>query len=280
MAVLGFLLIPETIDNPLVFVVLGSISAILVSMAKAGFGGSIGILSFPLMLYACGGRAYLAAGVMLPLLIACDLVAVVSWWGKWSARPVRLLLPGALVGIAAGGVALWALRQFAGAATAQADRANAALTLAIGAIAILFVLLRGLRSLRGSPAAFRPVLWQGTLFGAAGGFTSTLAHAAGPIITMYMLPQQLGKGTYVASTVLYYWINNLIKLLPYFLLGMINTETLGAGMVLLPAVLGGTLLGLALHHRVGQRHFNGIVYALLTLAGIHLCVKGIEKLWL
>jgi len=279
MALLGLALIPETIDNPLLFVVLGSISAILVSMAKAGFGGSIGILSFPIMLYACGGGAYLAAGVMLPLLIACDLVAVASWWGKWRARPVRLLLPGALAGIAAGGVALWALRQLDGAAAAQADRANAALTLAIGLIAILFVVLRGLGSLRRRPPAFRPVLWQGTLFGAAGGFTSTLAHAAGPIITMYMLPQQLGKGTYVASTVVYYWINNLIKLLPYFLLGMINTETLGAGLLLLPAVLGGTLLGLALHHRVGQRQFNGIVYALLALAGVHLCIKGVENLW-
>jgi len=280
MDMLGFVLIPGTIENPLLFIVLGSLSAILVSTAKAGFGGSIGILSFPILLYACGGRAYLAAGVMLPLLITCDLVAVASWWGKWRARPVRLLLGGAVLGIAAGGVALWALRRLDGPAAAQAGRANAALTLAIGLIAILFVVLRGLGALRRRPPAFRPVLWQGALFGAAGGFTSTLAHAAGPIITMYMLPQQLDKGTYVASTVLYYWLNNLIKLLPYFLLGMINTETLGAGLLLVPAVLVGTLSGLALHHRLGQRQFEGIVYALLALAGIHLSIKGAESIWL
>jgi len=40
------------IENVWMFLLLGSVSAMLVSMAKAGFGGSIGILSMPLMVYA------------------------------------------------------------------------------------------------------------------------------------------------------------------------------------------------------------------------------------
>ena len=66
-----------------------------------------------------------------------------------------------------------------------------------------------LRALRGRPITFRPTFLHGTLVGTAANVSSTLAHAAGPIITMYMLPQRMGKGRYVATTVFYYWIGNL-----------------------------------------------------------------------
>ena len=86
--------------------------------------------------------------------------------------------------------------------------------------------------------------------------TSTLAHAAGPIATMYLLPQQMPKGTYVATTVLFFAIVNQVKLIPYIALGLINTATLGAGLVLLPAVVVGAVLGLVLHGRIPQRQFT------------------------
>ncbi len=265
------------IENVWMFLLLGSISAMLVSMAKAGFGGSVGILSMPLMVYACQGKAMTAAGVMLPLLIACDYLSIVPWRGKWDLRVVGNLLPGAVLGVALGGAALYAIRQ-AGADT-QSQTGNAILTMLIGVIALGFVVLHAIKSLRAKPLAFRPVFWQATSVGALAGLTSTLAHAAGPIVTMYLLPQKMPKERFVATTVLYYWLGNQIKLVPYFALGLLSTRTFSASVLLLPAVVIGVVLGLYLHRKVGQRQFAGIIYTLLALAGLHLIIKSTASLW-
>jgi len=274
--VLGWSLLPPEVGNMAAFLLLGSLSALLFSIAKAGFGGSAGLLAVPIMIYACGSdNAVLATGLMLPLLIAADYAALPGWWGKWDLRAVMRLVPGTLVGVAVGGVLLWRLGRLGAEKTT-----NAWLTLAIGVIAIGFVALQLARSLARRPLEFRPVFWQEAIIGAAAGLTSTLSHAAGPIIVMILLPQGMAKGRYVATTVLYFWIANQVKLVPYFVLGLINPVSLQAGLVLLPAVAAGTALGIFLHHRVSQRHFAFVVYALLAIAGTDLIVKASKALGL
>jgi len=263
--------------DPWAFLILGSLAAMLISAAKAGFGGSMGLLAVPIMIYACRGDAMLANGIFLPLLIFCDYFAMCSWWRKWNRRAVALLVPGAVIGVAMGWAALWAIRRLG--VQDRTDKANAALMLSIGLIAVGFVILQAARALRANPIRFRPVLWQATGIGAAAWLTSTLAHAAGPVISMYMLPQAMPKGRFVASTVLYYWIGNQIKLVPYFALGLIHTESLGASVSLLPAVIAGVALGVFLHHRIGDKQFTGLVYVLLGLAGSHMIFKACKELW-
>jgi len=273
---LAFSPIPAEIANPWLFLLLGSASAALASLAKGGFGGSIGLLAVPMMIFACGENAELAVGVMLPLLIATDYFAMISWWGQWELRPVWLLLPGALAGVGMGWVVLWAIQRLG--AQRQTDQANAVLMLCIGAIAIAFVALQAVRAIRSRPMRFRPVLWQAVPIGAAAGLTSTLAHVGGPVVSMYLLPQGLPKGKFVATTVLYYWIGNQVKLVPYFALSLINPGSLGASLALMPAVVVGVVLGVFLHRRVGQKQFTGIVYVLLALAGAQLVFKAIQTL--
>jgi len=268
--------LPEGIDNAVLFLVLGSFGAVLLGVAKTGFGGSIGILTVPILIYACGGQAALATGVTLPLLIACDFVAVGCWWGKWDLRPVKLILPGAVAGIALGSILLWSFQRLDIAG--WQGMADAALKLGIGLIALVFVALQVTRALWKQKMAFRPMFWQGTCAGLMAGFASTLAHAAGPITTMYFLPQNMHKSRFVASASLYYWIGNALKVLPYLLLGMVRASTLSASAMLLPAVVAGALLGVFLHRRAGPKSFTAIVYSLLLLAGVHLCIKAIAVL--
>jgi len=271
--------LPDGVESAGAFLALGSLSAMLFSMTKAGFGGSAGLLAVPLMIFACGGDVLLAAGILLPILIAADYVAVASWLGKWNARAVGMLLPGTVVGVAAGWAVLRLLGRIEGVEGGR-ELTNAWLKLGVGALALGFVGLQAARSLRGRPLAFRPVFWQGTVAGTTAGFTSTLAHAAGPIVGMYMLPQQMPKGQFVASTAVYFWFANQVKLVPYYAEDMINFDTLGAGLVLLPAIAAGAVLGIYLHRKVGQRPFTGIVYTLLALAGAGLVYHGVKALWL
>jgi hypothetical protein len=268
-------LMPQGVESAVLFLCLGGVAAMLVSGAKAGFGGSVGLLSVPLMVTACGDAA-LALGIMLPLLMLCDVVAVASWWGKWDLRAAALLLPGAVAGIAAGTAGLWGFRQLGGAG--QKQTADALLRMGIGLIALSFVVLQAIRALRSRPLAFRPGPWQGTAVGSIAGFTSTLSHGAGPVVTMYLLPQKLPKGTYVATTVLYFWLNNLLKLPGYLALGLVSGRSLHASALLVPAVVVGAVLGLALHRRVPQKRFNLVIYVLLALAGVHLVVGAVRVL--
>ena len=211
-------------------------------------------------------------------LIACDYVAIFLWWRRWDLRNVWLLGPGMLLGVGLGWVALWWFFRLGGAAEGM-KRPNAALALAIGLLAVGFVGLQAVRVLRGRVAAFRPVLWQGTIVGATAGLTSTLAHAAGPIITMFIAPQKMPKGKFVATTVLYYWIGNQIKLVPYLALGMLSTPSLAADVALLPAVVGGALLGVFLHHRVNEKAFSVLIHAILAAVGLHLAIVSARALW-
>ena len=277
-ALTGWML-PGGAESAAQFLLLGAAAAMIMGAAKAGFAGSIGMLSTPMLIYACGGNSPLALGMMLPLLIVCDYVAIVYWRGKWDFRNVRLLLPGMFVGVAGGSVALWLFLRL-GQLSQGKDLTNASLNLTIGLIAVAFVLLQARRALGGGLKAFRPGSWHGFVAGSAAGATSTLTHAAGPITTMFLLPQNMPKERYVATCTLYYWIGNQVKLLPYLLLGQLNSQSLSGAAVLVPAVVAGALAGFFLHNRINQKWFNLIVYFLLGGIGAHLIVTSGHQLWL
>jgi uncharacterized protein len=273
---LAWSLIPQGIPDITIFLIVGSLAAMVFGMSKTGFGSGISILAVPMMIYACSHKAALAVGIMLPILIVADYVAVISWWRKWNVKAVIALLPSTVLGIASGWAAFAVFQRMK--IDPKTSNANAWLMLGIGIIALGFVLLHILKRAAGQTAAFKPRRWHTALTGVSAGFTSTLAHAAGPVVTMYLLPQKQSKGSFVATTALFFWTANQIKLVPYVCLNMINTETLGAGLVLLPGIVAGAILGRFLHHRVGATQFTVIVYSLLALAGGHMCYKAIGQL--
>jgi len=276
---LAFSFVPEGLADPVRFLLLGSLSLLIMGASKSGFAGGAGLLSVPLMIYACAGDSKLATGIMLPLLIACDYVTMAIWWRRWDLRNVLLLLPGMAVGIAAGGATLWWFLRIGGGQAGR-ELSNAALSFAIGLLAVGFVILQAVRSWRGELRPFRPVFRHGFAAGAAAGLASTLAHAAGPITNIFLLPQRMPKGRFVATTVLYYWIGNQVKLIPYGLLGMLTAPSLSADAALLPAVVAGAVLGVLLHRRVNEKWFSIIVHGLLAVIGGHLAITSACRLWL
>lgn len=274
---LALSLIPEGL-SPAVFLFWGVLSVVVFGAAKAGFGG-LAVVSTPLMVYACGGQAKLAAGIMLPLLIVTDYVTLAIWWGHWDLRQVARLLPGALAGVATGAMVLWGLQRLGQQGGSGEKTANAALAMLIGLIALAFIALQIWRERRGLRAGYRPNLWHATGFGYAAGVTSTISHSAGPVMTMYLLPQQLPKDRFAGTMVAYFWTINQVKLVPYGLLGMLSAPSLGADLLLLPAVGAGVVLGIFLHRRISQVWFTRVIYVLLGAIGLHLTIGSALTLW-
>jgi len=117
--------------------------------------------------------------------------------------------------------------------------------------------------------------WAGALAGVTAGFTSFVSHAGGPPAAVYLLSKGLNKTQYQATTVLVFWIVNIVKFIPYAFLGMFTPQTAMANLVLAPFALLGAWLGVKAHRMVPERLFFALTYVLLTVTGAKLIWDGV-----
>ena len=243
---------------PIEFWFLAAFAVVFVGIAKAGFGGGIGVIATPLMALTIPVAD--AAAILLPLLIVCDIFAVVHYRSRFDRRSIKLMLPGAVPGIAAGAYFF-----------AYFSSNERALQMGLGVLAVAFVLFQVARSLvLGLLEKRRPHAAEGVLMGAAAGFTSTLAHAGGPPVTIYLLPQKMPRELYVGTTVIFFAAINQIKLIPYFGLGLLRIGHLETIAILAPLSYVGVRLGIYLNRRFSEVWFNRLIYTVLLLTGVQL----------
>jgi uncharacterized protein len=113
------------------------------------------------------------------------------------------------------------------------------------------------------------------LLGAISASTSTIPRAGGPPAALYLLPLRLDKTVFVGSTVIFFGLVNLMKLVPYALLGQFTTVNLATSLVLAPLAPLGVRLGVRLHHRISQATFYPIIYGIVALTGAKLIWDGL-----
>lgn len=234
-------------------------AVLLMGLAKGGFAG-LGLISLPLI--AMVVSPVQAAAIMLPILIAQDVVTVWAYRRTWDGRNLVILLPGAVIGIALGYLL-------------AARVSDAAVALAVGVISIAFALRRLVAERRGPPEARRGGIVAGTFWGAACGFTSMVAHAGGPPFQIYVLPQRLSRDVFVGTGAIFFAVVNWIKLPPYIALGQFTQENLLTSVALFPVAILSTWLGVILVRRVSGDRFYTIIYLLLILIGLKLVWQGL-----
>ena len=238
---------------------LAAVPAILVvGISKGGFGGGLALVGVPVLSLVIPPAQ--AAAIMLPILICMDAVGVGAYRRQYDPGALRVMVPGAVAGIAIGGLLFGVLDA-------------SAMRLTIGTIALLFVAHR----FTGGAAqpAKEPNAWLGGVCGALAGFTSTLAHAGGPPAQMYLLPLKLDKTVFVATSVILFAVINVVKLVPYWLLGEFHGTTLWTAAVLAPLAPVGMGLGIWLHRRVDQALFYKIAYLFVAITGTKLVYDGL-----
>jgi uncharacterized membrane protein YfcA len=239
---------------------LAGFAVLFIGVAKAGFGGGLGMLVTPLCVLAFGPK--IAIGILLPLLCAGDLFSLFHYW--------KYLLPGVVVGVVIGVqlVGRFSPRQ---------------LNIAIGLIAVLFVVFQVTKErLYRAEGAFAPNHRIGVPCGIGMGITSTFAHGAGPVAAMFLMPQRLPKEIFVGTSVLVFTFVNWIKL-PFFCVdrtlvdlpvfapeALITRATLLASAKFLPLVPLGVWLGVWLNRRFSEVAFVRVIYVILLLTGLQL----------
>jgi uncharacterized protein len=248
------------IVDPL-FYLLSVIAVTLLGVSKGGFLG-LGVMALPLM--SLSVPPLQAAAILIPTMIAQDVLTVWSYRRTWSARNLKVMIPSLT-----GGIALGAL--FAASLTAAHIR------LAIGIIAAAFVLRHWLGK-RFDALSPRPNLITGVFFGALGGFTTMLANAGGPAWQMHLLPQRLDKLTYVGTFAMLFAAGNLLKLPAYGALGQLTGENMIVGLLLLPVAVLANYAGIWLVRRTSTELFFRIAYVLMLLIAVELIRSGLTDM--
>jgi uncharacterized membrane protein YfcA len=232
-------------------------AVIALGLSKGGFSG-LGTVAVPLMALVISPVQ--AVGIITPILITQDWVTIWSYRRTWDASILKIMIPGQIAGV---GIA-WLIAAYV---------PDTAIRLVVGAVAVSFALSQwfgiAFRVMRPEPSVIAGRLW-----GAAAGFTSFLANTGGPPFQIYVLPQKLDKETFVGTYALFFAAGNVMKVVPYFLLGQLNPTNMSTSLVLLPLAIVANMAGVWLVRRTPTEAFYKIVYILIFLIGLELIYTG------
>jgi uncharacterized membrane protein YfcA len=233
-------------------------AVLLTGISKGGFGSALGGIAVPLM--ALTISPVHAAAILLPVLCFMDVVGVRVYYGKWDVENLKIMIPGALLGIALGTLTFGLLSE-------------GSIRILIGCIAVVFPLNAWFGFSAQQAPADRSVV-KGTFWSGVSGLTSFIAHAGGPPVMVYLLPQRLDKTRYVATVSVFFMVANAVKLVPYAWLGQFSVANLATSLVLAPLVPLGVWLGLWLQNRINTVWFYRISQGCLLATGVQLIYQG------
>jgi len=244
------------INDPLLWV-FAAVGAFMVGVSKAGITG-MSILSIALFTQVFPSSKQ-ASGLVLPLLIFGDFVAVFAYRKHTQWRYLWRLFPWTAVGVVIGYLTLGRI----------SDRTTkyliGGIIVSLAALSLWRKYMR--RNEEGAATVHRSVA---ALVGIVAGFVTLVANAAGPFMAIYLVAMRLPKMEYVGTAAVFFMLLNLFKV-PFMVeLGLITTQSFSVNLLLAPAVLLGALAGRWLLVRVDQNLFEQLVLVLSAIGGVLL----------
>jgi len=224
-------------------------------LSKSAIPGSVTI---SVAIFAAALPAKESTGALLVLLILGDLCAIWVYRRSVEWRILIRLIPAVLVGLVLG----------FGFLARTTDRQVA---VAIGLI-LLVVITLALYQRRAAPT--RQARSARVLYGAAGGFTTMVANAAGPVMSMYFLASRLPIRVFLGTAAWFFGVLNLIKLPFSVQLGLVTAESLRMNLALAPALLAGFVCGRLLVRRMNQQIFERLVIVFTVVGAGYLLAQG------
>ncbi|MEV5976417.1 sulfite exporter TauE/SafE family protein [Streptomyces sp. NPDC052114] len=237
-------------------------AAMLVGFSKTAVSGAntVSLAVFAAVLPARG-----STGVLLPILIAGDVLAVLTYRRHAHWPTLWRLFPAVAGGVVVGTVFLmWA--------------DDAVVRTSIGAILLLMAgvtIARRRTADRSGAAEDTPAVGRlkAGSYGVLGGFTTMVANAGGPVMSMYLLSAGFRKLGFLGTSAWFFLIVNTSKV-PFSVgLGLIDAHSLLLDAALVLFVVPGALLGKAAVHRINQRLFEQLVIGATVLGGLQLLLR-------
>ncbi|MEA1263298.1 MULTISPECIES: sulfite exporter TauE/SafE family protein [unclassified Microbacterium] len=237
-----------------------AVAAAVIGISKTALpGGSI----LAIALFAAVLPARTSTAATLLLLMVGDLFALFAYRRHAHWPTLLRLAPAVIAGLLVG----FAFLALAG---------DGVVRRAIGVILLLMIAVTLWRRWRQSRADTASPPSSGILlagaYGTLGGFTTMVANAGGPVMSMYFLATRTPVQVFLGTSAWFFAIINVIKV-PFLAgLGLFEPAVLLMDAVLAPLVVVGALLGLRVARRMNQRVFDRIVIALTIVGAVYLLI--------
>jgi len=240
------------------------------AVIKNGTGVGAGIFLLPVLALAFPPKVALGLGA--PVMLASDFMGLRNYWREWcDGRDIlRMILAGAL-GIASGACLIHVLPAHV-------------FKVGIGLYAVGFAAyqlgkdgLNALRRRRGTatPPGMHISTGMATALGIGylGGVATVLAHAGGVVWSIFFMARKLEKRCFVASLILILTLSDMIKIVTYWQIGILDFPAILVILVMSPVIILSSNLGNWLNKRISPVRFRAVVLAFILVLGVKLAAS-------
>jgi len=230
--------------------ILAVLCSMIIGMSKTGISGA-GLIAVPVLAAIFGGRP--SVGLLLPMLVIADFVAVKIYHRHADWKYVLKLLPWTITGIL--------IAMFVGNLVNDDQFRNL-----IAWVVIAGILLMLYQDFRRKNIQIPTSWWFSAILGIGSGFATMIGNAAGPIMAYYLLSMRLPKNIYIGTGAWFFLIINLFKVpLHVFVWKTITPESLTFDLLMMIPIVAGAILGYYLVRLITENAFR-IFIILTTLA--------------
>ena len=244
---------PAELWTDIPFWALAIIGVFLTGISKSGFAGGAGVVAVPLL--ALVAPPALAIIVMLPLLLLMDAQIIVQQRKNLSVTELKIVIPAALIGVALGTFVLNGL-------------ADAPLQLLLGVLSLVFAAIHWFKPSMQSHSGL------GWLMGSIAGVTSTLIHAGGPPLNMYLATRQLSRAVWISTAAMFFASINFAKIFAYAAIDLWQFDLFMISLYLIPASIVGIIVGHKIQAVISEQAFVKAIMLCLAASGLMLIFKA------
>ena len=234
------------------------LSAFLVGLSKSGIKG-IGMVTVPLMVYLYGARA--SVGVLLPILVFGDSIALMQYHRSGRFKEILRLLPYAAIGIIVAVVVGNHIddKQFRDA---------------IAGILLISLFIMLFNEIKGRKESLSDNLFFRVFFGITGGFATMIGNVAGPIFNLYILSMRLPKNAFIGTGAWFFFTLNILKV-PFHVFSWhtITLSTFHLDVLMIPGIILGAFLGKYLVGFIPEKAYRYFIFIVIFLSSVMLFFK-------
>ncbi|MEX2442738.1 MAG: sulfite exporter TauE/SafE family protein [Alkalispirochaeta sp.] len=241
-----------------VVILIAAAGALVLGAAKTSFP-TAAMLVIPILTLRLDAR--MALGILMPLYVFADVVAITSYRRGLNIATALRLLPGAAAGMLIAVVVGQHL---------SAEVFNRVLGALILTTVGLTVVLRS-----GANGAARNLpRWSVPIIGVAAGFATMIGNSGGPLVSIYLVLGGLANQSFVGTASIFYLLVNLTKIPLHLVVWQSVTwqQMLTVSAIVFPAALAGTVIGRWVLPRVPEEAFRRIVLTLTAVAAVRLAI--------